>query len=165
MDRIVDSISLRNIMSAQRPSHLSSQARMNLHHTILVTITLQLSLFIPTLLRLIFCYHMKEPYHTSIFFWLCLGTRVTEWPSWAHSHWTWGAQRGFLCSDWRATINGPWGYQICDTWGTACHIPLHICYLFDHSSCWRAISMSKWDHLQVSFYDCDHSHNNLKNLC
>jgi hypothetical protein len=40
---------------------------MNLHRTILVTITLQLSLLIPTLLRLIFCYHMKEPYHTSIF--------------------------------------------------------------------------------------------------
>ena len=67
MDQIVDSISLQNIMSAQRPSHLSSQARMNLHCTILVTITLQLSLLIPTLLRLIFCYHMKEPYHTSIF--------------------------------------------------------------------------------------------------
>jgi hypothetical protein len=47
-------------------SRLSSQARMNLHRTILITITLQLSLLVPTLLRLIFRYHMKEPYHTSI---------------------------------------------------------------------------------------------------
>ena len=36
------------------------------HRTILVTITLQLSLLLPTLIRLIFRYHMKEPYHTSI---------------------------------------------------------------------------------------------------
>ena len=54
-------------MLAERPLCLSSQVRMNLHHTILVTITLQLSLLIPTLLCLIFRYHMKEPYHTSIF--------------------------------------------------------------------------------------------------
>ena len=45
---------------------LSSQARMNLFHTILATITLQLSLLLPTLMRLMFRYHMKEPYHTSI---------------------------------------------------------------------------------------------------
>ena len=49
-----------------RPLHLSSQARMNLHRTILVTITLQLTLLMPTLMRLIFRYHMKEPYHTSL---------------------------------------------------------------------------------------------------
>jgi len=35
-------------------------------HTILVAITLQLSLLVPTLVRLMFRYHMKEPYHTSI---------------------------------------------------------------------------------------------------
>jgi hypothetical protein len=52
--------------SQTRRPHLSSQARMTLLHTILVTITLQLSLLLPTLIRLIFCYHMKEPYHTSI---------------------------------------------------------------------------------------------------
>ena len=45
---------------------LSSQARMNLFHTILATIALQLSLLLPTLMRLMFRYHMKEPYHTSI---------------------------------------------------------------------------------------------------
>ena len=45
---------------------LTSQARMNLHCTILVTITLQLSLLLSTHMCLIFCYHMKEPYHTSI---------------------------------------------------------------------------------------------------
>jgi hypothetical protein len=39
---------------------------MHLHRTILVAITLQLSLLLPTLMRLIFRYHMKEPYHTSI---------------------------------------------------------------------------------------------------
>ena len=39
---------------------------MNLHRTILVTITLQLTLLMPTLMRLIFRYHMKEPYHTSL---------------------------------------------------------------------------------------------------
>lgn len=50
---------------SQRP-HLSSQARMDLFRTILATITLQLSLLLPTLMRLIFRYHMKEPYHTSI---------------------------------------------------------------------------------------------------
>ena len=50
-----------------RPPHLSSQARMNLHCSILVTITLQLCLLLPTLMHLIFHYHMKEPYHTSIF--------------------------------------------------------------------------------------------------
>ena len=49
-----------------RPSHLSSQARMNLHRTILVTITLQLTLLVLTLMHLIFHYHIKEPYHTSL---------------------------------------------------------------------------------------------------
>ena len=44
----------------------SSQARMHLHNTILIAITLQLSLLLPTLMRLIYRYHMKEPYHTSI---------------------------------------------------------------------------------------------------
>ena len=43
-----------------------SQARMNLYRTILSAITLQLSLLLPTLIRLIFHYHMKEPYHTLI---------------------------------------------------------------------------------------------------
>ena len=38
----------------------------HLHHTILVAITFQLSLLLPTLMRLIHCYYMKEPYHTSI---------------------------------------------------------------------------------------------------
>jgi hypothetical protein len=41
-------------------------ANMDLHHTILVAITLQLALLLPTLICLIFHYHMKEPYHTSI---------------------------------------------------------------------------------------------------
>jgi hypothetical protein len=41
-------------------------ATMHLHSTILVAITLQLALLLPTLIRLIFRYHMKEPYHTSI---------------------------------------------------------------------------------------------------
>ena len=40
--------------------------RRHLHHTIITAITLQLSLLLPTLIRLIFRYHMKEPYHTSI---------------------------------------------------------------------------------------------------
>ena len=39
---------------------------MHLHRTIFAAITLQLSLLLPTLMRLIFRYHMKEPYHTSI---------------------------------------------------------------------------------------------------
>ena len=43
-----------------------SLARMHLHNTILIAITLQLSLLLPTLMRLIYRYHMKEPYHTSI---------------------------------------------------------------------------------------------------
>ena len=42
-----------------------SQARM-LHQTILLAITVQLSLILPTLTRLIHRYYMKEPYHTSI---------------------------------------------------------------------------------------------------
>jgi hypothetical protein len=41
-------------------------ARTHLNHAILTAITLQLSLLLPTLMRLIFRYHMKEPYHTSI---------------------------------------------------------------------------------------------------
>ena len=45
-----------------------SQARMHLHHTVLVTIALQLSLILPTLTCLILHYYMKEPYHTSILF-------------------------------------------------------------------------------------------------
>ena len=53
-------------MSTPRPSHLSAEARTTLHRAILVAITLQLSLLLPTLMRLIFRYHMKEPYHTSI---------------------------------------------------------------------------------------------------
>ena len=43
-----------------------SQAMLHLHRTVLIAITLQLSLLVPTLMRLIACYHMKEPYHTSI---------------------------------------------------------------------------------------------------
>src|SRR6266446_6567986 len=43
-----------------------TQPRMHLHHTVLVAITLQLSLLLPTLMRLIQHYYMKEPYHTSI---------------------------------------------------------------------------------------------------
>jgi len=39
---------------------------LHLHHTLLVAVTLQLSLLLPTLMRLIARYHMKEPYHTSI---------------------------------------------------------------------------------------------------
>src|ERR1700678_2098992 len=42
-----------------------SQVRM-LHNAILVAITLQLSLILPTLTRLIHRYYMKEPYHTLI---------------------------------------------------------------------------------------------------
>ena len=37
-----------------------------MHHTILIAITLQLSLLLPTITRLIHRYYMKEPYHTSI---------------------------------------------------------------------------------------------------
>ena len=43
------------------PAHV-----MNLHCTIIFAITLQLSLLLPTLMRLIHRYYMKEPYHTSI---------------------------------------------------------------------------------------------------
>jgi len=43
-----------------------SQAMLHLHRTVLIAITLQLSLLVPTLIRLIARYHMKEPYHTSI---------------------------------------------------------------------------------------------------
>ena len=43
-----------------------SQATMHLNHTVLIAITLQLSLLLPTLMRLIHRYYMKEPYHTSI---------------------------------------------------------------------------------------------------
>jgi hypothetical protein len=43
-----------------------AQIRMHLHRTIFAAITLQLSLLLPTLMRLIYRYHMKEPYHTSI---------------------------------------------------------------------------------------------------
>jgi hypothetical protein len=52
-------------MSSQRP-RFSSKARMTLLRTVLVAIVVQLSLLLPTLIRLIFRYHMKEPYHTSI---------------------------------------------------------------------------------------------------
>ena len=43
-----------------------AQVRVHLHRTIFAAITLQLSLLLPTLMRLIFRYHMKEPYHTSV---------------------------------------------------------------------------------------------------
>jgi hypothetical protein len=43
-----------------------SQAILHLHRTVLIAITLQLSFLVPTLMRLIARYHMKEPYHTSI---------------------------------------------------------------------------------------------------
>ena len=43
-----------------------AQICMNLLHTIFAAITLQLSLLLPTLMRLVFHYHMKGPYHTSI---------------------------------------------------------------------------------------------------
>ena len=39
---------------------------MHLHRTIILAVTVQLSLLLPTLMRLIFRYHLKEPYHTSI---------------------------------------------------------------------------------------------------
>jgi hypothetical protein len=43
-----------------------TQLRKHLNHTVLVAITVQLSLLLPTLMRLIHRYYMKEPYHTSI---------------------------------------------------------------------------------------------------
>jgi hypothetical protein len=43
-----------------------AQIRMHLHRAIIAAIALQLSLLLPTLMRLVFRYHMKEPYHTSI---------------------------------------------------------------------------------------------------
>ena len=43
-----------------------TQANLHLHHTVLIAITFQLSLLLPTLMRLINHYYMKEPYHTSI---------------------------------------------------------------------------------------------------
>ena len=43
-----------------------AEIHMHLHHSIFAAITLQLSLLLLTLMRLIFRYHMKEPYHTSI---------------------------------------------------------------------------------------------------
>src|SRR5882757_5719698 len=43
-----------------------TQARTHLHNTVLVAITIQLSLLLPTLMHLIHWYYMKEPYHTSI---------------------------------------------------------------------------------------------------
>jgi hypothetical protein len=46
---------------------MDAQARMHLHRTIIFAVTLQLSLILPTLIRLIFRYHLKQPYHTSIF--------------------------------------------------------------------------------------------------
>ena len=44
----------------------SAHTRMHIHRAILLAVTLQLSLLLPTLMRLIFRYHLKEPYHTSI---------------------------------------------------------------------------------------------------
>lgn len=41
-------------------------AQIHLHHAVLAAITFQLSLILPTLMRLIRRYYMKEPYHTSI---------------------------------------------------------------------------------------------------
>lgn len=41
-------------------------AQIHLHRTVLAAITFQLSLLLPTLMRLIHRYYMKEPYHTSI---------------------------------------------------------------------------------------------------
>jgi hypothetical protein len=58
----VDNSRLHPIAITMQPS----QARMNLNHTILAAIILQLSLVLPTLTRLIHRYYMKEPYHTSI---------------------------------------------------------------------------------------------------
>ena len=43
-----------------------AQICMNLLRTIFATITLQLLPLLPTLMCLVFCYHMKELYHTSI---------------------------------------------------------------------------------------------------
>ena len=43
-----------------------AQPRVHMHHTILVVITLQLTLLLPTLMHLIHWYYMKEPYPTSI---------------------------------------------------------------------------------------------------
>ena len=40
-----------------------TQARM---HTVFAAVTLQLTLLLPTLMHLIACYYMKEPYHTSL---------------------------------------------------------------------------------------------------
>ena len=61
--------SMRTICTVDKrsPSQwIHSKQECILHRTILVTITLQLSLLLPTLMRLMFRYYMKEPYHTSI---------------------------------------------------------------------------------------------------
>lgn len=48
------------------PPHLSPLERMYLQQRILVALTMQLTLLLPTLIRLIFRYYLKTPYHTSI---------------------------------------------------------------------------------------------------
>jgi hypothetical protein len=63
----------------QIDNNFASPQGLHLHRTILVAIRLQLYLLLPTLMRLIHRYYMKEPYHTSIH-WLRMVSRV------AHGH-------------------------------------------------------------------------------
>jgi len=48
------------------PRHLTLLEQLRLQQQFVLALTAQLTLFLPTLVRLIFRYHLKTPYHTSI---------------------------------------------------------------------------------------------------
>jgi hypothetical protein len=127
-----------------------AQAAMHLHRSIIFAITLQLSLLLLTLMRLILRYHMKEPYHTSIlsgYAWL--HELLHGHPE--HIRTELGVHKEVfhtLIERLRSMGHGDTRYVT--TRGTACHLSLYISHWLIYTSCWRAISACKWDNFQVS---------------
>jgi len=122
-----------------------AQAKPHLHCTVLVTIKLQLSLLLPTLMCLIHRYYMKEPSHTSIlsgYAWLqellhghpkCICTKLGVHKEVFHA----------LIRELQSMGHG-------DTRYVTLEEQLAIFFYTSVTGlCWRTISACKWDNFQV----------------
>ena len=132
-----------------------SQPMLQLHRTILLAVTYQISLLLPTLMRLIARYHMKEPYHTSIlsgYAWVQellhghperIRTELGVHKEVFHA----------LITELQSMGHGDSKYVTIEE-QLAIFLYTSVTGLSIHTSCWREISASKWNNFQVIY--CNH---------
>ena len=120
-----------------------------IQHTALVTIKFQLSLLLPTLMRLIHHYYMKEPYHTSIlsgYAWL----QELLQGYYEHIHTELGVHKDVFYALVRELQSMGHHDTRYVTLEEQVAIFLYTSVTLVCTSCWRAISACKWDNFQVS---------------